>query len=496
MQELWIPEFIVGILLFLHIIRPAVKSLDSNDGFAWLPLVALIIIVICFPAYGFRPELLPLLMFAAALALFSIPRQLKEDGIYGSFRKAKFFLVFPPLLLLAVCLTAAVFFTPIKDTDYRKTGVYSLKADAPDSDGKQEYFVRVYTDNDDPHPTGRPLLVLMPPSLGSLAAVDQVSGELCSLGFTVLTYTRKGFDSPAVHIPAGGNTATRAAGAPGRRHGISPAEWFRRIRVFFSRTVTGKVYFWGKAMEDARKEDLLFLLSLLRQNPMLNESWPLFHYASRNAVFLAGFDAGGAALIFAGSSLSPYGPELNPLSEIRIRGLVAIESSLWSVYREAAVEIPELPPDAGWLASVKHGLNNWFLGMRPKKITGPENIPEVSFPVLFLISGRERHLAEEKGAENRYFAMSGALKNSHGPAELVSVDGTIPFDFTDFPSRYPFITALLRGLDKAPWSDPDAPAGTAGIIANFAASVLERGDGGRFTVKSAAFPEGTRIITH
>ena len=473
MQEIWIPEFLMTLFLFLHILRPLVKQLKPMAGLTWLPLLTLLIGLVLFPAYGFRPEVIPLLIYAAVLAGNSISKQAKDNAVFGSIRRGRIVFVLPPLLLLAVTAGTAFYFTPQKDLAFDTRGIYTLKAVSENngvSPGGKEYFIRIYTDENESPPSSRPLLVLLPPVLGSLEAIDQVSGELRDRGFTVLTYSRRGFDSPAFYIPEEGKP---------ERYGISPVEWFRRFHAFISGTVSAGANAKGRALEDARKEDLLFLLSWIEQNPRLKEKTLLFDIASRDTVFLAGYDAGGSALALLGNSLSP--------ETIKIRGLIAIGSCFWSVYREEVPDIPVLPPEAGWLTSVQYGLNRWYLEMKSKKITDLGQIPRLSIPLLFLLPSKGR----DPGG--RYLAAIRTYQAARGPATLISADGVGPLDYSDFPVRYPVITAILRGRGKPVWSNLEAPGETAGLISYFAAEVLKAQGEAPSSLKKAALPAGLHV---
>ena len=461
MQEIWIPLFLVTLFLFLRIIRPYSKKLRPISGLAWLPLLALLAATMLFPAYGFRPEIIPLLIYAAVLTGISLSKKARDDALYGSVRRTRFILAIPPLLLLVAAAGTAFYFTPQKDTSFITQGVYTLKAvSAPAGDDlgnvrEKEYFIRVYTEENESRSSQRPLLVLMPPVFGSQAATDQVSAELRDRGFTVLSYSRRGFDSPALSF----------IGDSGfRRYGINPVQWFRRFTAYISGTRAASANAGGRALEEERKEDLLFLLSWIAQNPTLNETTRLFNVASRDAVFLAGYDAAGSAVILQGNSFSREG--------IQIRGLVAIESYLWSSYREEVPSIPILPPDAEWLTSVQHGLKRWFLEMKPKKITGLGHIPEVSSPILFLVSDRGRV------PDGRYYAMFRTYEAAIGPAILISADGAGMFDYSDVPVKYPLVAAIFHGRERSAWGRTENPSITAEIISGFAASVLNAGGAG------------------
>jgi len=535
MREIWITELLVTLFLFLHISKPFIKALRSIEGVTWLPLLALILTVAIFPAYGFRPEVLPLLLFTVFYTGIGIFMHQRDTARFRRYETTRPVFYIPPLVLLAVTAGIAFYFTPAKDTAFISDGVYSFKLTAGRRDAQNnagnifgdaaadetEYFVRVYIDPNDLQPSGRPLLILMPAAFGSLTAVDLVSSELRDRGFTVLTYSRKGLDSPAFNVTGEGKT---------ERYGISPAEWLRRFSAFSSGTVSVKTNNYGRSLEEEREKDIQFLLSWISGNPLLNGKIPLFSIASADAVFLAGYDASGSALILLQNTilqntLSQYGKEENslanipdspadPLSEqvqpqlpqsqpeskmenkkgINIRALIAIESRLWSLYSPEIPEIPPLSPEAGWFESVRYGINRWFMDIKPKKIAGVGQIPKISSPVLFLISDRER---ERQYSEGKFLALFKCFEAARSSAVMGSADGAGPLDYSDFPVRYPFITAFFRGRQKRVWNNTDAPAGTANIIANFAFSVLTADDGAASRIasrlKKTPLPEGVRL---
>ena len=455
MQEIWIPEFIASFLLLLFIARPYFKKLGAVEGLAWLPLPAMLIIIALFPAYGFHPEIIPLLLFAAFMAIFGIQRQLSEDNPFGNYRKVRNILAVPPLIILAAFAGTAFYFTPEKDTDLISEGIYSVKAvSKTENAGEREYNIRVYSNPNAGNNSKRPLLVIIPPVIGSVAAVDQVSGELRDRGFTVLNYSA------------------------GKNYALSPMELYRRLRIFSSGTSSVKANARGRALEKTRGEDIEFLLSWMGNNPYLDGKMPLFQIASPDAVFLAGYDAGGSALILrdvssertVGSNRTVSSDRTVGSNRLRIRGCIAIESFLWSLYGEEKREEPELPPDAAWFASVKHGLMLWLSNMKPKKISGPVQAPDLSSPFLFLVSDKSR---ESKLRNGRYLAFYRSYEAAQSYAVMAFADGTGPLDYSDFPFRYPLLSALSRGRLKYSWNDPGAPAETAKIITSFALSVLD-----------------------
>jgi hypothetical protein len=390
------------------------------------------------PAYGFRPEVFPLLVYAAVLTGIKTLRSVRDNTRHRAFGENSGILVFLPLVLLAAAAGAAFYFTPRNNIDPVTRGVITRTGH---SEAEREYSIRIYTQEALAPDSRRPLMVLLPPAFGSLLAVDQVSSELRDRGFTVLSYARKGYASH---------------------------KGFRRLHAFLSGTVSAKANEIGRAMEEERREDILFLLSWMRQNPRINETRALFDIAFPEAVFLAGYDAGGSALILSENilkdSFSRY--------RLRIRGLIAIESLLWSLYRVEGPVIPDPPRDTGgfqgWFNSVRYGFSHWFWQLKPKKINGLNQIIEPSTPVLFIASDNAR----EAKYSSRYIALLRYFEAARSSSLMVSVQGAGPMDYSDFPLRYPLISAIFPGQRTLADNSFEPPAGCASIITGFAADIL------------------------
>jgi hypothetical protein len=211
--------------------------------------------------------------------------------------------------------------------------------------------------------------------------------------------------------------------------------------------------------------------------------------ASRESVFLAAYDAGGSALVLLGNSPSLTGRPPSP-EGLQIRGIIALESPLWSLYREESSQIPGLPPNAGWFPSVRHGLKQWFLQWKPKKITGLKPVPELSLPLLLLVSPR----AWESKHRARYEAVFAAFDAARAAAVLAAAPGAGPLDYSDIPVRYPLVSAFFwRGSSGPGGGAREAPGKTADIITHFAVQILEAGAAGASSLlQTTPLPPGSR----
>ena len=446
MREIWIPLALVTLFLFLHIIRRYIKKLRVIDGLAWLPLLALLSTLAIFPAYGFRPEIIPLLLYSLVLTVIVIFKQLNGDIKFRSFRNGRPGFVIFPLILLAAAAVTAFYFTPKKALSPVIGGVYTVS--------ENDYAIRIYTDENDRMPSRRPLLIILPPELGSLAVVDEISGELRDCGFTVL--------------------------ACARNSGINPAKTFRYFNAFVSGNTSVRANESGRALEDERKKDAGFILSWIRRNPNIEGAGRLFDIASKDAVYAAGYDTGASALILPGALFSA--------GDIKVQGLIVIECPLWSLYRGEENMMQDLPANAGWFQSVKHGVMRWLFDIKPKKIIGLTSVPELSAPVLFLVSDRSREIPA-----SRYEALFKCFASAQAPAVLASADGAGPLDYSGFPSCYPIVTAVLKGRGGTGRSAFREPPPAGAIIAWFAGSVFAAGNEDKWPLRKTALPAGVHI---
>jgi hypothetical protein len=242
----------------------------------------------------------------------------------------------------------------------------------------------------------------------------------------------------------------------------------------------------GRAFEERRRAEILSILSLIKQNPPIGEGLHLSDRALLGQIFIGGYDASGSALVLLGTA--PEFAQANP----GIKGLLVIESPLWSLFREEERIFETLVPDAGWFLSVKTGISRWFLGLKPKKIAGLGDIPRVNFPTLFMVSDKALEVQDREG---RYAAVYSSLRSAQKPAALAIADGAGTLDYAGFPSRYPLLSLLFRGRGKEVWNDADFAAGTAQIITNFAALVLEA-DNKANPLRKAALPQNVHIEAH
>jgi predicted dienelactone hydrolase len=443
MQELGILIFLAVFFLFLSLVRPLIKDLWTIEGLSVLPLPALGIIAAIFPAYGFRPECIPLLVYAIILNITNIPVlvSLFKPQNDNFLERSAVFTVFA-LGLLFLSSGTAFLFLPRGDADPAGVRVVTVQ----DQSRSAEFFIRIYAPelSPDEPAENRPLMILVPPVMGSVMMTDRLSGALAGRGFTVMSYSRRGFDSPA-------------AGENGRKYHLSPGKNAAILRALTTGTRSETANRIGRSLETERIADIRFLLSLIGRNTALGA---LFSGTVPDCVFLTGYGAGGAALVSIAASPGFAGnyPE--------VRGIIAVESPLLSILEREKEEPPEHPSPRVWA-----GIKDWFISLGVKKISRIAAVPRPQVPVFFLVSDR---IQDPRHRDDRYASI---LRTLHGSAEsmlLAAVPGAGPLDYSDCPEKYPLYSVLFPGGGRDIWKNETFIGGTASLMANFAAMVLAK----------------------
>jgi hypothetical protein len=305
--------------------------------------------------------------------------------------------------------------------------------------------------------TTKPLILLIPPENGSAASVDLLCLSLKEKSFTVVTYSRKGYDTPQID-------------ENGKKRLASPIKLLSYWLVFKEGAKIATVNERGKMLEKMRRDDIEFLLPLLpsllnsRGITVYNDSGQIQQDNQPSPVLIAGYGAGGSALAYlAGekSFISKYG---------NVLGVMAVESRLWSAYLPEPEKISPPPVSEKIIPRLQAGLVDLLNSLKPRQVERKGPLPEAGLPVLYLVSGNALDL--QKGRQS-YQAVFDALDSVSGPVALTAVEGAGPLDFQDFPFTHPVYSFLQPGLKDAKKSN--APVeDTAGIIGNYANFLQER----------------------
>jgi hypothetical protein len=462
MGELQVPELIACLFLFLFLIRPLIKRLWPMEGLTWFPLIALGIIIGLFPAYGFRPELVPLLILALIINFANIPSlmalltHLRNDD----YRERNSLLTILSIILLIGTAGIALYFLPSPEMVSRGVRTVTLR----DESRGVELIARVYG----PEATGgiwsdsgtsggaaiRPLMLLVPPVTGSVGVVDTLCGKLRDLGFTVITYSRRDFDFPAL-------------GENGRRIAPPWGQIVRLLRAISRGAGSVAANAQGRRLEEARRQDTAFLLARIGQKTPSGDSLPadLLAGTSRENIFLAGYGMGGAGLLLLAG-------EGNFRARFPgVRGIIAVESPVLSILRGEERETPPVSrKDIGWFRAIRSGLSNWAQGLKPQRITAMASPASPAVPLLLLVS--DRAFQDQRGGR-RYTTVWRFFEAAQNPAIIAAVPGAGPLDYSDIPEKYPLYSAIFPGKAAAPWQKTQGARTIAALMTNFAALLLE-----------------------
>jgi len=430
--EIWVPELMVVVFLALPLLRPFVKKLWPVEGLTWLPLIALGITIAIFPAYGFRPECVPMLAFTIIYNFIHFAPLVA--GMFArsndAFRDRGAVFTVCAFILLSLASIPLFAFSSRVDIPAERDTVSVVRVN-------RDYSLRIYG----PVQANRPLIFLVPPEWGSAASVDLICTGLQNKRFTVVTYVS-----------------------------LNKNSWnklFTYWRVFKNAAVFASVNEQGKNWEAQRQKEIELLLP--RLPALLNKTGD----GEMPPLLLTGYGAGGSALAYlAGDSgfVSTYG---------NVRGAVAIESRLWSSYLpeiRASPAMPTTPGARGVFLRYWANVVNYFNNLKPKRVSRTGPLPGAGFsdsglPVLYLVSGRALDVS---GGQKPYQAVFDTLRSGSGPAAIAALEGAGPLDYQDYPLTHPIYSYLLPGQENARRMSEDPIGDTASIISNFASFLWEQ----------------------
>jgi hypothetical protein len=444
-SELWIPEALVCLFLVLPLFRPFVKALWPLDGLVWLPFVAMVVIVGIFPAYGFRPECLPILLFALIYntanlgAIISSIRSQPSDA----FRDRSIVVTILAFIILGAAVFTMYAFSPRID-DYPQIETESarlLKISGLDRD----YFLQIYSQADHGQ-TDRPIIFLVPPEIGASSSMKMVCLELENKGYTVVTYSRNDFDFPFVD-------------ENGKKHFSLLAKMPKYLYAFLMGTRLASANMIGKAIEAERQADIEYLLphmyGLLGETG--NDTLP--------PVLLVGYGAGGSALVYLNAN-GEFASNNNVL------GILAVENRLWSSYQTESHTTSRNSSTGGFSYRSLLDIVDRIPNLLPRTLKRAESLPSANLPVLYLVSGRALNhpLLDYGGGKNPYQAIFDTERLASGPMAIAAIENTGPLDYQDFPITHPIYSFALPWLKDTSNFISD----TASIIGNFASQLLEQ----------------------
>jgi hypothetical protein len=440
MFELIIVESIIGIFLFLHIVRPYVKAFRESDGFAFFPLAALFCSIAMIPAYGIRLECFPLFLFSLVYSVWHFP---SVAAVFSSFkqypvRNNSDFLSFIVAAMLAFSLGTAFRFLPPDEPAVDNT--QKMQVTISDPARGIDLFVSYYQGK------SSDLVLIIPPITIPLSMIEGMCAAFNETGYNVLAFSRPHFDCAAVAVTNEEN---------GKTVELPVFEKTKRYIQAISGVRNTKMAKEQLSAVAEREADIRFLLSALRTDGLLREA---LSYKGNNEnpyyenVFLLGYGAGGAASVRLAGNKNFL--RMNPA----VKAAAAIESVVLCDFSDQQRE-----PGANWRQNVE----NVFKEMFQKPIPRLENIAHPEIPVLFIAGDG----AQQKNSYRRYMAVVQTMIESEAPFLFASISGLHAVDFSSLPQKYPVLPFLLRANpqseNESVWPRKDAIAKTAGYIAAF-----------------------------
>jgi len=449
LREIWIPQALIVIFLIIPALRPLIKKLWPIDGLSWLPLLALGTMAGIFPAYGFRPECLPMLIFVILYNLININALVssikRRPGYY--FNNRRFFRTVLLIVILGAAALPMFVFLPINYDGPNIETVFVKTTKITDAESKNEYFLQIFGNIQE----NKPAIFIVPPDFGSSKSIEFICSGLCEKGFIVITYSRKGYDNPL--------TTENSV-----RYLSSFGKLFSHWNVNRNVNDNTEMNEERAGMEKERKYDVEFLLPRLVSlinNSKNNKNPPLL---------FIGYGAGGSAIFFLAQEKKIFSNYQN------IIGIIAVESRLWSASIQR--KNTEIFKPTGSIDEYRlQHYNEIFKGESQTWLERQtETQLSAKVPVLFIVSGRMLDYQEE---ENPYKNVLEEFHFTSGPVALAAIENAGPFDYQDFPFTHPIYSFFFSGKQSVK-KEENSVKDTINLFSNFAFFLLER-DGHQFS---------------
>ncbi|GMO44187.1 MAG: hypothetical protein Ta2B_24890 [Termitinemataceae bacterium] len=398
MEDIGILELLIAFFLYFYLARPFLKSLWNVPGIVMFPPLALLCIIGMFFAYGFRPELLPLLICTLIINITNFSAFI---GVFFSlhntdYREQGVLIFFVLFFMLSFSMFAGLYFSPLKSSDLLSENIYTINLTNTNSaNEKNDYFIRVYDPKTEAEKSN--VIFVVPPLTGSVKTIDSLCGTLRDAGFRVVTYSNKSLDIPSVN--GNGNVFLPPFSVMSNVIKSCNKAWLYK-----------KSNDAARILEDRRKEDLAFLSSFIETLTHSGNTSAEDSSVGNNLFFIAYNEGGGALLnninnIF---NTNKNGQTVNAAQYIK--GIIVIESLLASSYKDAAID----------------------------------SVPSFNIPVLFLMSDSINNADKAQP----YAAVLLTQKNNPAFTAIKSLQGYGHLDYSDIPQKYPVIPFLFNGKNE------------------------------------------------
>jgi hypothetical protein len=429
MPDLGILEILIAFFLFLPLTENYVKTFHSVDGLAFFPPIAFFCALAIFPAYGFRVECIPLLLWTFIYTVINFPAlsSLLNGGRFRDYSGRGNVYVFVMIMATGIVTGTALYFLPVTDT-------HEFHADASlggvDNSNGNEYFINVYNPQDGAVNAEIPLVIVVPPLAGSVPIVDGICGALRERGVRVVSFSRGNLDIP---IRTGYPEITLLK------------KYWTSIRSPWKKSEALDA---ARSFEKERMRDIEFVLPLaVRQ------------FNSRD-VYIAAYNEGASAAIAlsASSAFISAHPQL--------KGIIAIEGRLYTNYtiqNERAISGTTAPENIKIWQKAWRKVQMFFKQEKKIIFVAGEKIAPPELPLLLINAGRNE---TNKDTAGPYAAIDALIASGNSFVQVRAIAGAGIYDYSDVPGKYPVISFFTRGAGRA-ISNKDMGAAVTDIMSNF-----------------------------
>ncbi|MDR2865247.1 MAG: hypothetical protein LBV68_06545 [Spirochaetaceae bacterium] len=438
MPDLGILEILIVFFLFMPLAQPYIKTFHTIKGLNYFPLIALFCTVAIFPAYGFRPECLPLFVFTLVYYRINSLRikRATPHSVYTE-RSPLYFICI--LFFIVGTSFIAIYFLPLTDS---RVFSYTEIEKKYDPGRNNEYFTKVYNkktgnefEGEKAALSGRPLVLVIPPLTGSGFIVDRVCRALSEQGILVLNASRAGLDIPP-------------------EKGVDIKTYYPVIPEYIKRLGSSvwknpDTYKAACFFEKERMADIEFLLPLLTKQFKSNE------------VYLLAYDEGASAAILLSGSDNFF--ENNPA----LKGIIAVGPRLYSNFQlEELRHSDDEEPQEGAHFFVKKWIEikNRIKSIKRYKLAHTGKSASPRFPLLVLASERT---GNPRYAEGEYAALVSFLREHARDMSVLTMNGAGAYAYSDVPEKYPVISALANISGNRSWDNKESVSNTAQLIYRF-----------------------------
>lgn len=441
MYDLFIIECLITLFTALAIIQPFIQPFRKIAGLAVLPIIAFLLSVLSLPAFGFRPELLPLSFLTFTFSVGSIPhlsdmaQKLRTDDYDG--RKLVSAII-KLVLLLCVAMFAFIFLPKVEPVGWiagpavldDKQDIVMEASELTDESRHVNLNVRFYYQKGKapessisiPANPQLPIIVVACPILGGLPFYEEYCTALASRGFLVAAFTRR--------IDWNFGTVF------GLYWDLISSSWFS------GRTTKADTI--SRESETNLLYDFGIFIRFLKNRTM-----------DSSRIVVAGFGSGGASALMYGAQsfdtekmipdqFSTPGEHSELIASISLEGPPAS-------FRESVIRKDVSESLHGKNASVSQRVFSAIklfsqgmigkIGFEGYRLVG--KVPEARIPSLMIVSDKIRDTDIRDG---RYAVLLRFLLGAKAMSAIVSFDGAGILDFTNAPRKYPLLSAFTPGL--------------------------------------------------